>query len=60
MAMLGDRKLERKIDVARRRVALVGDAASVERGGYLYRSRGCGDCHGLDGAGKVVVETAGC
>ena len=59
MAMLGDRKLERKIDVTVAEVALVGDPASVERGGYLYRSRGCGDCHGLDGAGKVVVEDGG-
>ena len=56
MAMLGDRKLERKIEVDVAAVPLVGDPASVERGGYLYRSRGCGDCHGLDGAGKVVVE----
>jgi len=56
MATLGDRKLERKVEVDVAAVPLVGDPASVERGGYLYRSRGCGDCHGLDGAGKVVVE----
>ena len=37
-------------------VALRSDAASVERGGYLFRSRGCGDCHGMDGAGAVVVD----
>ena len=59
MATLGDRKLERKIEVDVAAVPLVGDPASLERGGYLYRSRGCGDCHGLDGAGKVVVEDGG-
>jgi mono/diheme cytochrome c family protein len=56
LATLGDRKLERRIDVQVAAVPLAGDPASVERGGYLYRSRGCGDCHGLDGAGKVVIE----
>ncbi|MEO5880840.1 MAG: cytochrome c [Caldimonas sp.] len=56
LATLGDRKLERRIDVAVAGVPLVGDAASVERGGYLFRSSGCGDCHGPDGTGRVVVE----
>ena len=56
LVALGDRKLERRIDIAAAGVPLVADAASVERGGYLYRSRGCADCHGADGAGKVVVE----
>ena len=56
LATLGDRKLERQVDVAVVAVPLVGDAASVERGGYLFRSRGCGDCHGMDGSGGVVVE----
>ena len=56
MATLGDRKLERQIEIAVAAVPLISDAASVERGGYLFRSRGCGDCHGLDGAGKVVVD----
>lgn len=56
MAAVGERKLERKIDLQVAAVPLAGDPASVERGHYLYRSRGCGDCHGLDGAGKVVIE----
>ena len=59
MATLGDRKLERRVDIALAAVPLVDDAASVERGGYLYRSRGCGDCHGLDGAGRVVIDDGG-
>jgi mono/diheme cytochrome c family protein len=56
LATLGERKLQRRVDVAVAAVALANDAASVERGGYLYRSRGCGDCHGADGTGKIVVE----
>jgi mono/diheme cytochrome c family protein len=56
LAALGDRKLERRVDVAVAAVPFVSDAASVERGGYLFRSRGCSDCHGLDGTGRVVVE----
>ncbi len=56
LATLGDRKLERQIDVAVDAVPLVSDAASIERGGYLFRSRGCGDCHSRDGSGGVVVE----
>jgi mono/diheme cytochrome c family protein len=56
LAALGDRKLERHVDIAAVAVPLVTDAAAVERGGYLFRSRGCSDCHGADGTGKVVVE----
>jgi len=56
LAEMGDRKMARHVDVAVAPVALRSDAASVERGGYLFRSRGCGDCHGMDGAGAVVVD----
>jgi mono/diheme cytochrome c family protein len=56
LAEMGDRKLTRRVDVAVAPVALRSDAASIERGGYLFRSRGCGDCHGMDGAGAVVVD----
>jgi len=56
LAEMGDRKLARHVDVAVAPVALHSDAASIERGGYLFRSRGCGDCHGMDGAGAVVVD----
>jgi len=56
LAEMGDRKLARHVDIAVAPVALRDDAASIERGGYLFRSRGCGDCHGMDGAGAVVVD----
>ena len=56
LADMGERKLTRRIDVPVAPVAFRGDAASIERGAYLFKSRGCGDCHGADGAGHVVVE----
>ena len=56
LADMGERKIARRIDVAVTPVAFRSDAASVERGAYLFKSRGCGDCHGADGAGHVVVE----
>ena len=56
LATLGDRKLERRIEIAAAEVPFATDATSVERGGYLFRSRGCADCHGAEGTGKVVVE----
>jgi mono/diheme cytochrome c family protein len=59
LAEMGDRKLARQVDVAVEPVAFRSDAASVERGGYLFRSRGCGDCHGANGAGSVVVDDGG-
>ncbi|NUZ05515.1 c-type cytochrome [Piscinibacter koreensis] len=54
----GERKLARRIDVPAQPVAFYDDRAALERGAYLFRSRGCADCHGSDGAGRVVVQDA--
>ena len=51
---LRDRVIELPVIPA---VAPVADAAAVERGRYLYGTRGCADCHGADGAGKVFVDS---
>ena len=56
LAEMGERKLTRRVDVAVAPVAFRSDAASIERGAYLFKSRGCADCHGADGAGHVVVD----
>ena len=53
---LADRRLARHVDVRVTPVALRSDAAAVERGRYLYASRGCVDCHGANGAGHVFVD----
>jgi len=55
-AQLGERKLQRRIDVKVDPVALRNDAASIERGRYLFMSRGCTECHAVDGAGKDVIN----
>lgn len=53
---LGQRKMNRIVSIDVAAVALPTDAASIERGRYLYMSRGCTECHGVDGAGKDVVN----
>ena len=55
-AWLGDRKLQRRVDVRVAAVALPADAASLDRGRYLYASRGCAECHGANGAGHAVID----
>jgi mono/diheme cytochrome c family protein len=52
----GHRKAERRVEVALQSVPARSDAAAVERGGYLFRSRGCTDCHGSDGAGRTFLD----
>lgn len=54
---LGERRMNRQIDVAARAVQIPSDAASIERGRYLYASRGCAECHGADGAGRRFVDS---
>jgi cytochrome c553 len=59
LAELGERKLQRRVEIAVAPVAMKSDAASIERGRYLFASRGCGDCHGAGGQGNVVVDDGG-
>lgn len=57
LAHLGERKAQRRVELAGLApVALPDDAAAVARGGYLFRSRGCTDCHGQDGAGREFLN----
>lgn len=53
---LADRTMARRVDVQVRPVALRDDADALERGRYLYSSRGCAECHGTDGTGRVFVD----
>lgn len=55
-AHLGERKTQRHVSVPVAAVPLRSDAAAVERGRYVYMSRGCTECHGVDGAGRDVVN----
>ena len=53
---LGERKMHRRIAVNPPAVAAATEATSIERGRYLFMSRGCADCHGATGVGKDVVN----
>jgi mono/diheme cytochrome c family protein len=53
---LAERKRTRVIELTVAPLPYVSDAAAIERGKYLYESRGCMECHGSDGAGRDVVN----
>ena len=57
--VLGERKLVRKVEVAVAPVPLFTDAAHIEQGRYLFNTRGCAECHGNNGAGKMVLNHGG-
>jgi mono/diheme cytochrome c family protein len=57
--VLGERKMARNIALQVRPLDVVPDVARVDHGRYLYNTRGCAECHGVDGAGKTVVSDAG-
>lgn len=63
-AVAGDwmagQRMQRRIDVALQPPpALRTDAPAIERGRYLYASRGCVDCHGANGAGRTFLDEPG-
>ncbi|MES2842178.1 MAG: c-type cytochrome [Pseudomonadota bacterium] len=57
--LLAERKMQRTVSLQVPTVALRDDAAAVERGKYLFASRGCVDCHGSAGTGRTFVEDGG-
>ena len=56
---LAERKMGRQIAVAVQPVAYRDDAQSIERGRYLFNSRGCAECHGAGGAGRMFIDEDG-
>ena len=54
--LLFDRKLDRVIKLDIKPVTVVADTAALERGKYLFMSRGCGDCHAANGAGRAFIN----
>jgi len=53
---MGERKMARNVVLQVRTLDVVPDPARIEHGRYLYNTRGCAECHGADGAGKIVVK----
>lgn len=58
LVLLGERKRSRLVEVRVVPVAFVRDAESVKLGRYLFESRGCAECHGADGRGRVVIDAS--
>lgn len=56
---LAEHRMARRVEVSVKPFALPADTAAIERGRYLYTTRGCTDCHGAEGAGRVVVDQGG-
>jgi mono/diheme cytochrome c family protein len=53
---LADHKMNRTVNVPVKAVAASSDAQTVERGSYLFNSRGCMECHGANGAGRMFIN----
>jgi mono/diheme cytochrome c family protein len=53
---MGERKLERVVEVRVVPVPFTRDPAALRLGKYLFESRGCGECHGMDGRGIVIID----
>lgn len=51
-----EHQMHRQVNVSVKGVEYRNDSASLERGRYLYASRGCADCHGQDGAGHLFLD----
>lgn len=56
---LADRKMQRVVTVPARAISLEADPAALEHGRYLFRSRGCTECHGENGAGRTFIDEGG-
>ena len=53
------RKRDRRVAVPAYTLAQADDAQALERGKYLFSSRGCAECHGTNGAGHVFIDGGG-
>ena len=51
-----DRAMARTYTVNDLPLTLPTDAAALAHGGHLFVTRGCADCHGKDGAGRLVFD----
>ena len=56
---LGERKMARNVALQVRELDVAPDSTRIERGRYLFNTRGCAECHGSNGAGKTVVQDGG-
>ncbi|TWO68892.1 c-type cytochrome [Caenimonas sedimenti] len=55
-AQMAERRMNRVVQVAVKPVADASGELALERGKYLFLSRGCTDCHGASGGGRDFVN----
>ena len=55
-SQLAEHRTNRRVELPTMPLQLPDDAAALQRGRYLFASRGCTDCHGADGAGRTFVD----
>src|SRR5258708_5578174 len=53
---LAEHKMTRQVELLPAVLTVPSGAAAVERGRYLFASRGCADCHGANGAGRTFID----
>lgn len=53
---MADSKMNRVVQVDVKPVAYASGGQALERGKYLFLSRGCTDCHGTNGGGRDFVN----
>jgi len=54
---LGERKMNRIIDITPAPLQPSPSGVSLRQGHYLFATRGCADCHGANGAGREVIRS---
>jgi mono/diheme cytochrome c family protein len=56
---MGERKMLRNVAFTLAPLSVQADPSRIEQGRYLFNTRGCAECHGDNGAGKVVLRDGG-
>ena len=56
VSWLADRKMHRRVALPPLQVTFAATDGQLERGEYLFNTRGCMECHGVDGGGAVVID----
>lgn len=54
--LLSEHKMNRVIDVTVSAVNLAALNPALDRGEYLFETRGCSECHGANGGGRVMID----
>ena len=54
--LLSERKMNRVVDVKVGSVDLASITPNMQRGEYLFLTRGCSECHGAKGEGRLLID----